>query len=284
MHASKGAYIPMLCLEYADGRKRTIGSLPMTDVEKRIGPILADMVMLLKATRHAVKVPEIPTARQGAALQMYLATGRFPFSFATLEKAPAYKAAERLDIKGFVLAVERRAMYAIAAGGVRLDAVAAAFAGCPRMEALCDNYMSHPGVVDGPPPPPYNIRAMASEHGAILVVYQDDSYKVVVNMDAACASCASRCSRAKHALFDASSRFAQEWRKSRWGSEPPWDMRLMVFESCEPLAVGCIEWTDARTWLQRQTMKPQVLYGVLIPEQEDAVKQIASMSGSQLFP
>ena len=65
-------------------------------------------------------------------------------------------------------------MEAVAAGNVRLEDLAAAFAGCPRVTALCDNYLSLPGVR---PPPPFNpckhMQVLANEHGIVLVIGEE---------------------------------------------------------------------------------------------------------------
>ena len=85
--------------------------------------------------------------------------------------AAGYKAAERLDVKGFVRAVERAVMAAVAKGRVQLSELAVAFAGCPRIAALCDNYLDLPGVR---PPPPFDIEerlpALVEEHGAVFLI------------------------------------------------------------------------------------------------------------------
>ncbi len=124
-------------------------------------------------------------------------------------------------------------MQTIAAGGVRLAEVASAFAGCPRMEALCENYMDLPGMIK---PPTYNIRSMAAQHGAVLVVYQDDSYKVFVHMGAALSTRHSQCGTAKTKLYRAA-RLVAERQRSRVHERRSWEICVAAFESNESHAV-----------------------------------------------
>ena len=80
-------------------------------------------------------------------------------------------------MKRFVLAVERHAMLTIADGSVRLEEVAAAFAGCPRLEALCENYLTIPGVRRPPPNAvAASLASLTKKHGALLVVGYNARY------------------------------------------------------------------------------------------------------------
>ena len=92
-------------------------------------------------------------------------------SHATLLGRREIKAAERLGVAAMVRAVERVAIEAVASGDVRLEDLAAAFAGCPRVAALCENYLALPGVRA---PPPFKISThlpeLAAAHGALIVV------------------------------------------------------------------------------------------------------------------
>jgi hypothetical protein len=168
--------MPCICLVYADGRS-SIADLPPgiseQALEERIGPVLAGVVTGCTPSAsgvHTIAVPEIPTAALGAPLRHYVSHGKLKTT-PPLLLAASYKAAERLDLKGLVRAVERAVMAAVAVGDVRLEELSAAFAGCPRIVSLCDNYLELPGVR---PPPPFNIAthlpALVAEHGAVFVM------------------------------------------------------------------------------------------------------------------
>ena len=90
-------------------------------------------------------------------------------SHATLLGRREIKAAERLGVAAMVRAVERVAIEAVASGDVRLEDLA--FAGCPHVAALCENYLAIPGVRA---PPPFKISThlpeLAAAHGALIVV------------------------------------------------------------------------------------------------------------------
>ncbi len=130
--------MPRLRLNYAVGS--SIISLPdgasQEALGERIGSHLADLV----TSCHNVAVHEIPSAALGAPLQDFLADGTLGAAATSspLLLAASYRAAVRLDIKGLVRAVERALMKGISKGNVRLAEVATAFAGCPRIAALCD--------------------------------------------------------------------------------------------------------------------------------------------------
>jgi hypothetical protein len=88
---------------------------------------------------------------------------------------------------GVVREVERAAMVSVAKGGVQLDQLASIFAGCPRIAALCDNYLKLPGVR---PPPPFDIAvqlpALVAEHGVILLVARkelSDTFWIVADVN-----------------------------------------------------------------------------------------------------
>ena len=144
--------------------------------EERVGPVLAAAMTACAPGDdgiHTVPVKEIPSAALGAPLKHFLAKGKLPLSASASPHllSPSYKAAERLDIAEMVRAVERAAMDAIASGDVRIEELSSSFAGCPRIAALCDNYLSMPGTRA---PPPFNPRShlhrLAREHGAVLVI------------------------------------------------------------------------------------------------------------------
>jgi hypothetical protein len=170
--------MPSIRLVYADGIVGVAG-LPdgITDLEERLGPHLAAVVTSCAPNAddsHTIAVPEIPTAALGAPLRRFITHGKLGSSPATtppLLLAASYKAAERLDIKGLVRAVERAVMAAVAVGDVRLEEISAAFAGCPRIVSLCDNYLELPGIRT---PPPFNITthlpALVAEHGAVFII------------------------------------------------------------------------------------------------------------------
>jgi hypothetical protein len=177
--------MPRIRLVFADGA--CVADLPdgiaEQALEERVGPILAAVVTSCAPDAdglHTVALPEIPTAALGAPLRHFLSHGKLPPpSSATppLLLAAAYKAAEWLDLKGLVRAVERAVMAVVATGDVQLEEVALAFAGCPRVAGLCDNYLELPGVR---PPPPFNITthlpALVAEHGALLLVGTNASH------------------------------------------------------------------------------------------------------------
>ena len=111
-------------------------------------------------------------------------------SHATLLGRREIKAAERLGVAAMVRAVERVAIEAVASGDVRLEDLA--FAGCPHVAALCENYLAIPGVRA---PPPFKISThlpeLAAAHGALLVVgttrlkySSPDPFWVVAGIDA----------------------------------------------------------------------------------------------------
>ena len=154
--------------------------LPGGIPDDHVGPVLADLAACAPGADgfHKVPVKEIPTPALGAPLKHFLAEGKLPPSTradASLLLAPSYKAAERLDVMGLVRAVERAAMAAVASGDVSLEDLAAAFAGCPRVAALCDNYLTLPGIRA---PPPFNIMrrlpALLAEHGVLLLLCTHD--------------------------------------------------------------------------------------------------------------
>ncbi len=166
-------------LVYAAGS--SIASLPPgiseQAIEERVGSLLASVVTSCAPDAdglHTLAVPKIPTAALGTPLHHYITHGMFTLrSSATppLLLAASYKAAERLDLTGLVRAVERAVMAAVAARDVQLEEVSVAFAGCPRLAGLCDNYLELPGVR---PPPPFNITArlpaLVAEHGTVFVM------------------------------------------------------------------------------------------------------------------
>jgi hypothetical protein len=142
--------------------------------EERVGPVLAAALTACAPGDdgiHCVPVKEIPSAALGAPLKHFFANGKLSKKIPPLLLAPSYKVAERLDIIKMVRCVERVAMAAVASGDVRLKDVAQAFSGCPRIAALCDNYLCLPGARL---PPPHNLVSklpkMAAEYGALMVV------------------------------------------------------------------------------------------------------------------
>ena len=159
-----------ILLVFAKGS--SVVKLPTGVPDERLGPVLASLESCAPGADgfHRVPVKEIPTAALGAPLTHFLAGGKLPLSTSLLLLAPSYKAAERLDVAGMVRAVERAALAAVAAGDVRLKDLAAAFAGCPRVAALCDNYLSIPGIRA---PPRFNIMTklpeLVDENGALMV-------------------------------------------------------------------------------------------------------------------
>ena len=182
--------MPNIRLVYLDGCTN-ICKLP-DGIEERVGPILADIVANCAPSEdgnHTIAVPEIPSAVLGEPLQHFLMHGRLPYEkpkpcwepwddypeavevSPTLLLATSYKAADRLDIRGLVRAVERSVMADVAAGTVSLADVSVAFAGCPRMVSLCDNYLDMPRPR---PQPPFNIRrelpALVAEHGVLFLI------------------------------------------------------------------------------------------------------------------
>ncbi len=185
--------------------------LPAGVPDERFGPVLAALAACAPGADgfHRVHVKEIPCAALGAPLKHFLADGKLPPSAradATLLLAPSYKAAERLDVAAMVRAVERAAMAAVASGDVRIEDLAAAFAGCPRVAALCDNYLAIPGVRA---PPPFKVSAhlpeLAAAHGALLVVgtvrlkhFSPDTFCVVADIGACSARAASSSARDDH--------------------------------------------------------------------------------------
>ena len=176
-------------------RRRRLQRLPLPRcvaeqaLEERVGPVLAAIMTSCAPGaegHHTVSVLEIPTAALGGApLKRFLAHGKLkPAATPPLLLAASYKAAERLDIKGLVRAVERAVMAAVATGDVRLEEVALAFAGCPRIAGLCDNYLDLPGIRPPPAttaPASKSLSALATEHGAVFLLGKSPSGKYATN-------------------------------------------------------------------------------------------------------
>lgn len=158
--------------------------LPAGDPDERLGPVLASLAAGVPGEdgTHTVNVKEIPSAVLGTALTNFITNGKLPPSTDPLLLAPAYKAAERLNIAGMVRAIEKATVASIAAGDVRIDEVAAIFVGCPRIAALCDNYLNMPGAR---PPPPFKLLDqlpdLAAAHGALLLVGTRSSRYMVLD-------------------------------------------------------------------------------------------------------
>ena len=293
-------------------------------LEDRIGPVLADIVTGCVPGKggediHIIALPEIPSAALGEPLEHFMLTGKIPFASntPTLRLVPAYKAADRLNMKHFVLEVERVAMSMVGYGALRLADVAKAFAGCVRIEALCENYLKLPGMSV---PPPYDISLMAAQHGAIFVVFRNTdctdsdsdsdtdtyapsgtsltdptfSYAVFVYLESA------RSRRRESRLCDAVMRIAE---KTKHEVSSPWTMMIDQASASEPylpciehdatLACKCVScassdrtidpcWWDVDTWLERPWKC--VFRLVLLSElRHKEVLLVASLSGEKLY-
>ena len=272
--------------------------LPKGDDERShhdfIGPVLSDMVASCSACEYDVAVPEVPSAAAGAPLKCFAEKGRLLYvPLAVTDLAPAYKAAERLDMKGLVLEIERRAFVAVSAGSVSLADVAKAFAGCPRVEALCDNYLR---LSIARAPPPYNVYGMAAQHGAVLVEYRDKAssssgdgassqstaHAVVVDIQMAmskrdhCRVCEAACNDAE--------------RNPRCFG-PPWICIAAIYKEKGQLQrqprkqkkkTMDIRWGDPSTWLDRP-MQRELNYFCLLEHDKLDVVAITSLTGRRLY-
>lgn len=152
-------------------------------LEGRAGPVLAAVVTSCTPSTdgsHTVEVPEIPTARLGAPLARYLAghlegndLNVYDDDDLRAFNASYCAAAERLDVPGFVTAVERMLLDAVASGTICPVDVADAFASCPRVNALMTHYGQYAGASRLPP---FNLRKrmrqLAQKHGIVLVIGQ----------------------------------------------------------------------------------------------------------------
>ena len=98
--------LKQLSFVYRDKSAHTIplDAIARDQLEALFGPVLAGMMEACISEVYDVAIPEVPSAASGAPLKQFAENGCITYiPLAVTELAPAYKAAERLDIKGLVL-------------------------------------------------------------------------------------------------------------------------------------------------------------------------------------
>ena len=129
---------PRLSFEFKDGSRATV--VP-NGYKEMCGPFLSSVLEM----EVDVNVPELADKNQAASLLAFLRDGVVHRCDVIGIDACYRVAAERLDIPEFVLAVERALLSSIAMGYITLEQASLAFAGCQRIQALCDHYVGIPG-------------------------------------------------------------------------------------------------------------------------------------------
>ena len=136
---------PHLSFEFKDGSRETVVPTGYNErVVRMCGPVLSSVLEMQDDGTH-INVPELADKNQAASLLAFLRDGAVPRCDVIGIEACYRVAAERLDIPEFVLAVERALISSIAMGYITLERASQAFAGCQRVQAICDHYVGIPG-------------------------------------------------------------------------------------------------------------------------------------------
>jgi hypothetical protein len=167
---------PHLSFVFGDGSRATVACDSGT-LTRICGPVLAPLLDDADGTH--LDVPELDDLDHAAPLLAFLRKHVVGPASGDVTKPAAvacYRAAaERLDIPEFVLAVERALIRGIATGDVTLDLVTKAYAGCPRVQAICAHYLVIPGALTPPAihtlaPDVYDLADLVDRHGALFIV------------------------------------------------------------------------------------------------------------------
>ena len=162
---------------------------------KRAGPVLSGLVEDCapdESGTYVVRVPELRRAREVMPLAKYLrgmpleASRSIPWERCTGVYESYTLATGRLDVPGFARAVESQLLDALKGGKCQLETVAHTYRGCPRVEAMCDHYVS---MVGRAPPEFQPLRDVASlagigmieDRGVVLVIGEKEFW-VIANV------------------------------------------------------------------------------------------------------
>ena len=205
----------LLCLVCGNGADDNIHAYAVVKLDKavlrRAGPLLCGMVedcVPDEKGMYIVRVPEMRHPREVMPLVRYL-RGDKDFGSRSnniwrddhlVEVYKSYMLATgRLDVPGFARAVETQLLDALKGGAVSapvgedgvegspIDTVARNFRGCPRVEALCDHYVSMVGRVPPEVPPLHNVAELAgydmSDPRGIVLVFGEDEFWLIANVE-----------------------------------------------------------------------------------------------------